>query len=214
MARQDYYTTLGITPAATEHDIKSAYRRLVKKYHPDVNANSNAHTRFIEIQNAYKTLIDPISKKQYDRERAYSNPSPKKQTVSNPGDLLSECLRLNRALAQMDSYRINQKALIHYLQMLLQDNAIIMLNNSKDNITTQKIITEVLSSCNYIEARRVGSVINRLHAINCPVETIRQLVVYAKKRKKEAKQKKALPFVIIGVTLLLCVLMFWYCNIQ
>jgi curved DNA-binding protein CbpA len=64
---KDYYQILGITPDATLTQIKSAYRKLAKKYHPDMNKASDAAERFREITEAYDTLTDPDRRARYDR---------------------------------------------------------------------------------------------------------------------------------------------------
>jgi DnaJ domain/SprT-like family len=63
----DYYALLGVAPAATPAQIKSAYRKLAKQYHPDVNNSSDAAEKFREITEAYDTLIDPDRRRRYDR---------------------------------------------------------------------------------------------------------------------------------------------------
>ncbi len=67
MEFRDYYKTLGVERNASEADIKSAYRRLARKYHPDVNPNNKAaEARFKEINEAYQVLSDPEKRKKYD----------------------------------------------------------------------------------------------------------------------------------------------------
>ena len=63
----DYYALLGVTPDATMAQIKSAYRKLAKQYHPDVNHSPDAAERFREITEAYDTLTDPDRRRRYDR---------------------------------------------------------------------------------------------------------------------------------------------------
>ncbi len=66
--KRDYYEVLGIERNATEVEIKKAYRRLAKKYHPDVNSgDEGAETVFKEVNEAYKVLSDPQKRSQYDR---------------------------------------------------------------------------------------------------------------------------------------------------
>jgi molecular chaperone DnaJ len=67
MAKRDYYEILGLSKSATDGEIKSAFRQLAKKYHPDVNKETGAEEKFKEIQEAYAVLSDPERKKQYDQ---------------------------------------------------------------------------------------------------------------------------------------------------
>ncbi len=62
-----YYRVLGVTKAATQEEIKDAYRKLAKIYHPDVSVDPDAEKKFKEIQKAFETLSDPIKRAQYDR---------------------------------------------------------------------------------------------------------------------------------------------------
>lgn len=55
---RDPYSILGVSQNASEDEIKKAYRILAKKYHPDVNKDAGAEDRFIEIQNAYESIMD------------------------------------------------------------------------------------------------------------------------------------------------------------
>lgn len=68
MAKKDYYETLGISKDADANEIKSAFRKLAKQYHPDLNPdNKEAETKFKEINEAYEVLSDPEKKAKYDQ---------------------------------------------------------------------------------------------------------------------------------------------------
>ena len=58
MDKRDYYEVLGISKTASDDEIKKAYRKLAKKYHPDVSTEANAEAKFKEVQEAYDVLSD------------------------------------------------------------------------------------------------------------------------------------------------------------
>jgi curved DNA-binding protein len=64
---QDYYEALGVDRGASEEDIRRAYRKLARQYHPDVNKEEGAEDRFKEISEAYEVLRDPAKREKYDR---------------------------------------------------------------------------------------------------------------------------------------------------
>lgn len=64
---QNYYDILGVSKTATDAEIKSAFRKLAKKYHPDINKEPGAEQKFKEIGEAYAVLSDPEKRKQYDQ---------------------------------------------------------------------------------------------------------------------------------------------------
>lgn len=67
MAKRDYYEVLGVAKSASEAEIKSAYRKLARKYHPDVDKSEGASDKFKEVSEAYQILSDPKKKQTYDQ---------------------------------------------------------------------------------------------------------------------------------------------------
>lgn len=87
---KDYYTTLGVPKTASEKDIKQAFRKLARKYHPDVNpGDKGAEARFKEVNEANEVLSDPQKRKKYDELganwRAYENAPPGQNPYAGAG---------------------------------------------------------------------------------------------------------------------------------
>jgi molecular chaperone DnaJ len=96
VAAKDFYQVLGVPDSASQEDIKKAYRRLAKQYHPDANPNNaKAAERFKEVSEAHSTLSDPEKRKQYDQMRRYGAfdgmprrpPGAGRSTGPAPGDM-------------------------------------------------------------------------------------------------------------------------------
>src|SRR5580765_6099161 len=78
---KDYYATLGVSKSASEKEIKQAFRKLARKYHPDVNpGDKTAEAKFKEVNEANEVLGDPEKRRKYDELganwRAYENAPP------------------------------------------------------------------------------------------------------------------------------------------
>lgn len=70
MQFKDYYATLGVEPGAGDAEIKTAYRRLARKYHPDVSKEAGAEDKFKAVNEAYEALRDPEKRAAYDQLRS------------------------------------------------------------------------------------------------------------------------------------------------
>ena len=83
--QNDYYKALGISKKASSDEIRKSYRRLVRKYHPDLNpGDQSAEQRFKDIQEAYDILSDKKKRQMYDQFGFYSENTASHGTRANP----------------------------------------------------------------------------------------------------------------------------------
>lgn len=73
MSKENHYQTLGINPKASQTEVKSAYRNLVKQFHPDTQTSDANHETIISINAAYEILGDPQKRQKYDRQLQQSD---------------------------------------------------------------------------------------------------------------------------------------------
>lgn len=109
MKYKDYYAILGVERGASEDDIKKAYRRLARKYHPDVSRERDAEEKFKEVAEAHETLKNSEKRAAYDQLGRYRageefRPAPEWETRFGPGGL-DDILDLGDLFAHMAGTR-------------------------------------------------------------------------------------------------------------
>src|SRR3954465_11024542 len=75
MAKRDHYDVLGVPRTASADDIRKAYRKLAREFHPDVNKSADAQKKFTEVQTAYDILSDEQKRRMYD-QFGHAEPRP------------------------------------------------------------------------------------------------------------------------------------------
>lgn len=99
MAIFDHYRTLNVKPTATQEEIKRAYRRLAKQFHPDSNRETSNHEKIAKVNAAYEVLGDPDSRRSYDYQRQYHS------QLESAGFTVDESTREQRTAAAQARYR-------------------------------------------------------------------------------------------------------------
>src|SRR5688572_21350410 len=115
MKYKDYYATLGVDKKAGADEIKKAYRKLARRYHPDVSKEKDAKEKFQEVAEAYETLKDPEKRAAYDQLGTYQagqdfQPPPGWEQQFSQGDFSFEDLDLADLFAGLRGARAAQGA--------------------------------------------------------------------------------------------------------
>jgi Ca-activated chloride channel family protein len=97
--RKDYYTILGIEASADSEQVKTAYRTMARRYHPDANPSPEASAQFQEVQEAYDVLSEPGQKRAYDRLR-------EREGLKQPPPLTIKPVLSHQKLAVMDEEQV------------------------------------------------------------------------------------------------------------
>jgi curved DNA-binding protein CbpA len=215
MAIKNYYRTLGLPANASSQEVKKAFRVLAHKYHPDKHGSSEdvlATKHFKEVQEAYEILSDSRKRKLYDEERYFSGLSSHKEpAIISPAWILQQAKKLSAHMAHVDSYRMNHRALYQYVMLLLSDSHIAVLLHEHDSVTNRQIVMEVLESVRNVEYRYFQDIAKGLSKLAGSDNEIHQQIYKAEEgRRRATKQQKLMPFIILLISLLLCVVMYFY----
>jgi curved DNA-binding protein CbpA len=209
---KDYYSILQISPQASLQDIKQAYRKLAKQYHPDKNANDpGAAAQFSQVKEAYEVLTNPDKKEKYLQERWYNDSLGRKRTspVITPVNVLRECLDLERYVSTLDTHRMNHEGLYEYIRELFSDDTMAILQQSADASINRQIITTSLAAIKPLKYHFARLLIPGMLKLagndNVSVEKIQQYQQF--RIKKEFFEKYKIVLIILA-TALICLLIF------
>ncbi len=100
-----YYSCLGVAPNASSEEIKSSYKQLAKKFHPDINRDPNAKAQFQKVSEAYGVLSDPDSRGSYDALQ-YSQPKPEPSPKELDPICCSHCSKITAQPRSTVFYRV------------------------------------------------------------------------------------------------------------
>lgn len=190
------------------------YRKLAIQYHPDKNPdNKFAEARFIEVHEAYSILSDNNHRAQYDDERwlAGMNKKSSAYVEVTPFWLEGIARQLVQSLEQMDTHRISHGALAGYIKLIITDAHIGILKEYNETVINENLVKHLLRATHHLEASYLPDIMQRLTEIadnnNALAATI---TTYHQSREKEEMYRKLYPYIVLAVTLLLCVFMYFY----
>lgn len=214
MQLKDYYNILGVKSSATQQDIKKAYRALAFKYHPDKNpGNSYSEAHFKEVQEAYGILSDAVKREIYDDERwlAGMGGKQRQQEEVTPAWLLKISRELNNSLAIIDTYRMSQRALQAYILLILTDSHIGVLQQYADQQANNALIAELLKATRKLEVQYLDEIEKRLIIIaGTDKDVLQDIDSKMEDRIRQVRRERLLPYIILIITLALCMLMYLY----
>ncbi len=205
MHSKDYYQILGVSYTASAKEIKSSFRKLALKYHPDkAGANTLAEAKFKEIKEAYTVLTDARKKREFDLENGayYKNQTERNVT---PKTILQALQQLNARLEKTDQLRINKDVLYQKVQAHLSGYNLVVLKEQDDLLINRKILHEVLSVCRLLTYAQVQPIIASMRTIvlwEGEMQTMLDTFLINKKRNSVWEKYKLVCAIVIA--LLLC----------
>lgn len=209
----DHYRILEIKPNATQQEVKGAYRRLARTYHPDVNAGAYAEARFREIKEAYDVLSNAARRKQYDEERWLSGMGNRARDtrVITPQWLLDESRKLSRHMNTVDTYRMSHSALYDYIMLLLSDSHMAILLQEGTPEVQQAVVEEVLASTRHLKHNYIQGIAGKLAQLaGSNNQLLLQIHNSVSQSRHRAAWDKYFPLIITLIALALCAIMYWW----
>lgn len=209
--QKDYYKILGIPPSANLQEVKTAYRSLAHRFHPDKNPGDHyAAAQFELIKEAYEVLSNPSAKEHYLQQRWYDKSINRKQNaeVLTPVTLLKQLLELERYVSRLDLHRVDDEGLFNHLMEMLSPATMEMLVKFNDIQVNQSIVSTTLRCLGPLPYEKTKMVVDRLFKLDDPPIN-RELENFMVKAKKNHDWSKTQPWLIAVIVALICMLIFF-----
>lgn len=215
MPLKDHYKTLEIPANASVAEIKQAYRRLARRYHPDKNEGNDQSTQiFQEIQTAYETLSDPKKRNVYDNELRHVGQYNgfNKEHITNSEQLVKQSKDLLQYINTIGVRYINYDTLSDFiLSGLLNKDNIALLLRANSTLNNETITTNILQASKGIIASRLfDEIAQRLLLLHPDTrDTIHisiQKEIAARVHKEQ--QNRLVPYMALALVLLIVLMMY------
>ncbi len=212
MSQKNYYQVLHVSPQATAAEIKTAYRKLAVKYHPDKNkGNTFTESIFKEINEAYSVLSNPQKRILYNAAGTFATP-PKRsqqQRVVSSQTLLQEAFRVKMIVEKSSMLRINRDALLFKVQALLSDHHlnILLLENNKHFI--HQYVQQVMICLQPLSFQSIQPFLQQLNKLATTDKAMLQRIdAFYKAKKEDDLWHRYKFFIVLAIAIFLCCLMY------
>ncbi|MBS1731067.1 MAG: J domain-containing protein [Bacteroidetes bacterium] len=204
----DYYAILGIHPNASLKDIKSAYRILVMKYHPDKNPGEANHAHFLEIAKAYEILINPVERRKY-HDRYFYDYEDSGNTTITAETILKNCKIFLQNLQYADPYRVNSRVFAHLAAKILTETEILYLLKTDNEKEVNEMKSILLQCINYLDFKSSESIGQKLLLLsNEDPKTLQRVQKILRQKKFEWIWKSNEWWIILIVSMVLCAIIY------
>ncbi len=211
----DYYARLGLRPGAEEAEIKSKYRALARKYHPDTNSAPSAQEAFRAVQEAYDLLSDPEARARYHRECALCGKAwaldPEAEV--DPAALAYEFSLLSRRLGILGPQRLGNTEFQEHIRQRLTSQFCALIHahpHQEARMDLIRVLFQGTTSLRYEDWIFLESPLLQLAKGESSWE--QKILERSRKRKKEHQWERLQPYLIITASLIICMLMFLWAE--
>jgi curved DNA-binding protein CbpA len=208
---KDYYKILELSPSASLRDIKSAYRRLAHRFHPDKNnADPYSTAHFEIIKEAYEVLSDPRKKEYYLQHRWYDQVINRKQssTTITPVNVLKQVLELDKYVSKLDVHRMDKQGFYEYACRLLNDETIQKLNAFDEKDINKAIVDSLLKSSHALPLKFARPLSLQLLKLNTNASTLEKIRLYVNHSRRSETWSKFKVWLLLLIAVFLCWLIY------
>lgn len=213
MAVKDYYTILGVSPVATQAEIRSAYRNLALRYHPDVNpGNTEALALFTEIKEAYETLTSPEKKQRYLEERWLAGFHARDFDRNGPltaENILKQALRYEKHIFSQDVFRMNRHTAAAETAALLDEQRMLLLLEPDRGGIRLQVLYALLRICERLPASLSAGVFAQAERLTAGNGALMMQVRQVRQRHLRAYRWQKYNWVIALAAALLLTVLLW-----